>query len=54
MARNLDLPWPSRSVTVQSYSPDILASNPGAGELVRVVGEPREGGFMSAINISVP
>jgi hypothetical protein len=43
----------SGSVTVQSYSPDILASNPGAGELVRVVGEPREGGFMSAINISV-
>jgi hypothetical protein len=43
----------SGSVTVQSYSPDNLSSHPGAGELVRVVGEPREGGLLSAINVVV-
>ena len=40
-------------MTVQSYSPDSLADNPAEGDMVRVVGEPREGGLLSAINVTV-
>merc|ERR1719169_375356 len=43
----------SGRVTVQSYSPDSLADNPAEGDMVRVVGEPREGGLLSAINVTV-